>query len=74
MEGLSPSERRVAGLVAEGRTNREIAVALFLGEATVASHLHHIYAKLGIRSRTELARRFSGVAIPAPDPSNFPPT
>lgn len=55
IEGLSPSELRVADLVAEGRTNREIASALFLGERTVASHLTHIYAKLGVRSRTELA-------------------
>jgi DNA-binding CsgD family transcriptional regulator len=54
--GLTPAERRVATLVAEGRTNREVAAALFLGERTVASHLTHIYAKLGIRSRTELAR------------------
>jgi DNA-binding CsgD family transcriptional regulator len=45
----------VAELVAEGRTNREIASILFLGERTVASHLTHIYAKLGVRSRTELA-------------------
>jgi DNA-binding CsgD family transcriptional regulator len=55
-DGLTPAERRVADLVAEGRTNREVAAALFLGERTVASHLTHIYAKLGIRSRTELAR------------------
>jgi DNA-binding CsgD family transcriptional regulator len=55
-EGLTAAERRVAALVAEGRTNREVAAALFLGERTVASHLTHIYAKLGIRSRTELAR------------------
>jgi DNA-binding CsgD family transcriptional regulator len=55
-EGLTAAERRVAVLVAEGRTNREVAAALFLGERTVASHLTHIYAKLGIRSRTELAR------------------
>jgi DNA-binding CsgD family transcriptional regulator len=55
-EGLTPAERRVATLVAEGHTNREVAAALFLGERTVASHLTHIYAKLGIRSRTELAR------------------
>jgi len=47
----------IATLVAEGRTNREVAVALFLGERTVAGHLTHIYAKLGVRSRTELARR-----------------
>jgi DNA-binding CsgD family transcriptional regulator len=57
MEGLTPAERRVADLVAEGRTNREVAAALFLGERTVSSHLTHIYAKLGVRSRTELARR-----------------
>jgi DNA-binding CsgD family transcriptional regulator len=56
-EGLTVAERRVATLVAEGRTNREVAAALFLGERTVASHLTHIYAKLGVRSRTELAGR-----------------
>jgi DNA-binding CsgD family transcriptional regulator len=56
-DGLTAAERRVAALVAEGRTNREVATALFLGERTVASHLTHIYAKLGVRSRTELARR-----------------
>ncbi len=55
-EGLTPAERRVAALVAEGRTNREVAAALVLGERTVESHLTHIYAKLGVRSRTELAR------------------
>jgi DNA-binding CsgD family transcriptional regulator len=56
-EGLTAAERRVATLVAEGRTNREVAAALFLGERTVAGHLTSIYAKLGVRSRTELARR-----------------
>ncbi len=55
-EGLTPAEQRVAALVAEGRTNREVAAALFLGEGTVETHLSHIYAKLGVRSRTELAR------------------
>lgn len=55
--GLTAAERRVAELVAEGRTNREVAAALFLEERTVASHLTHIYAKLGVRSRTELARK-----------------
>jgi DNA-binding CsgD family transcriptional regulator len=57
IEGLTPAERRVADLVAGGQTNREVAATLFLGERTVASHLTHIYAKLGVRSRTELARR-----------------
>jgi DNA-binding CsgD family transcriptional regulator len=56
-EGLTAAEQRVAALVVEGRTNREVAAALFLGERTVASHLNHIYAKLGVRSRTELAVR-----------------
>jgi DNA-binding CsgD family transcriptional regulator len=56
-EGLTAAEHRVARLVAEGKTNREVAATLFLGERTVASHLTHIYAKLGVRSRTELARR-----------------
>jgi DNA-binding CsgD family transcriptional regulator len=56
-EGLTLAERRVAALVAEGRTNREVAAALFVTERTVASHLSHVYAKLGVRSRTELARR-----------------
>jgi DNA-binding CsgD family transcriptional regulator len=55
-EGLTPAERRVASLVAEGRTNREVAAALMLGERTVETHLSHVYAKLGVRSRTELAR------------------
>ncbi|HET9507537.1 MAG TPA: helix-turn-helix transcriptional regulator, partial [Gaiellaceae bacterium] len=55
-DGLTPAEPRVAALVAEGRTNREVAAALFLGERTVETHLTHVYAKLGIRSRTELAR------------------
>jgi DNA-binding CsgD family transcriptional regulator len=61
-DGLTPAERRVAALVAEGRTNREVAAALFLGERTVASHLTHVYAKLGVRSRTELARTFGASA------------
>lgn len=57
VEGLTPAELRVATLVAAGRTNREVAAALFLGERTVAGHLTHIYAKLGVRSRTELASK-----------------
>ena len=56
-EGLTAAEQRVATLVAEGQTNREVAAALFLAERTVASHLSHVYAKLGVRSRTELARK-----------------
>jgi DNA-binding CsgD family transcriptional regulator len=55
VDGLSAAERRVALLVAAGKTNREAAAALFVSERTVASHLTHVYAKLGVRSRTELA-------------------
>jgi DNA-binding NarL/FixJ family response regulator len=43
--------------VAEGRSNKEVAAALFLAVRTVESHLSHVYAKLGVRSRTELARK-----------------
>jgi DNA-binding CsgD family transcriptional regulator len=57
-ETLTPAQRRVAALVAEGRTNREVAAALFLSEHTVRTHLSHVYAKLGVRSRSELARTF----------------
>jgi DNA-binding CsgD family transcriptional regulator len=55
--GLTATEHRVAELVAEGRSNREVAASLFLAERTVASHLTHIYAKLGVRTRTQLARK-----------------
>jgi DNA-binding CsgD family transcriptional regulator len=58
VEGLTPAERRVAALVAEARTNREVAAALLIGERTVETHLSHVYAKLGVRSRAELARTF----------------
>jgi DNA-binding CsgD family transcriptional regulator len=52
---LTEAERRVARLAAAGRTNKEIAESLFMSPRTVGGHLSHIYAKLGIRSRTELA-------------------
>jgi DNA-binding CsgD family transcriptional regulator len=55
--GLSPAERRVAELAAAGRTNQEIATTLYLSERTVAGHLSNAYAKLGLRSRSELTRR-----------------
>jgi DNA-binding CsgD family transcriptional regulator len=52
---LSPREREVADRVASGRTNREVAAALFLSEKTVGSHLARIYDKLGVHSRAALA-------------------
>lgn len=55
--GLTATERRVAGLVAEGRSNKEVAAELFVSVRAVESNLSKVYAKLGVRSRTELARR-----------------
>jgi len=46
----------VVSLVAQGATNREVAERLYLSPYTVNSHLRHVFAKLGIRSRVELAR------------------
>jgi DNA-binding CsgD family transcriptional regulator len=59
VEGLTPAEGRIATLVSEGRTNREVAATLFLTERTVATALTRIYGKLGVRSRTELALALS---------------
>ncbi|WP_052069175.1 AAA family ATPase [Streptacidiphilus albus] len=53
---LTPSERRVADLVAGGATNREVAAALFVSVKTVEGTLSRVYRKLGVRSRTGLAR------------------
>jgi DNA-binding CsgD family transcriptional regulator len=60
---LTNAERRVAGLVVHGRTNREVAVELFVTNATVEAHLTRIYRKLGVRSRTELARAVAEGAV-----------
>jgi DNA-binding CsgD family transcriptional regulator len=52
---LTESEFAVVSLVARGATNREVAERLFLSPYTVSSHLRHVFVKLGIRSRAELA-------------------
>jgi DNA-binding CsgD family transcriptional regulator len=52
---LTPAEERVAALVAEGKTNREVAAALFLSERTVEGHLSRIFGKLGVKQRGEVA-------------------
>ena len=53
-DALTPSERRVAELAAEGRTNRQIAAALYVTVATVETHLRHAFQKLGVNARTQL--------------------
>jgi DNA-binding CsgD family transcriptional regulator len=55
---FTTQEQAVAELVASGATNKEAARALFLAEKTVQYHLTRIYAKLGVRSRSELAARY----------------
>jgi DNA-binding CsgD family transcriptional regulator/tetratricopeptide (TPR) repeat protein len=56
---LTRAEQRVAELVVEGLQTKQVAAALFVSPKTVEGHLTSIYAKLGVHSRTELARRLS---------------
>jgi DNA-binding CsgD family transcriptional regulator/RecA/RadA recombinase len=64
LESLTPSERRVAELAAQGPTNREIAQALFVTPKTVEVHLSHAYRKLGISSRSQLASALGHAGSP----------
>lgn len=59
-ESLTPAERRVCDLAASGRSNREIAQELWVTRKTVEMHLSNAYAKLGIRSRVQLAGSLPG--------------
>jgi DNA-binding CsgD family transcriptional regulator len=66
LETLTPQEFQVARLAAAGGRNRDLAAQLFLSHSTVSYHLHNVYRKLGVASRTELARvDFErGLAVP----------
>jgi DNA-binding CsgD family transcriptional regulator len=57
---LTESERRIAELVAAGHSNAEVARALVISRKTVEWNLSNVYRKLGVRSRTELARKAGG--------------
>ncbi|MGH3854586.1 MAG: LuxR C-terminal-related transcriptional regulator [Pseudonocardiaceae bacterium] len=60
---LTPAERSVAYLVAQGKTNREVAAELVVSTKTIEHHLGHIFSKLGVRSRTQLALRLGAQAL-----------
>ncbi|HEU0337001.1 MAG TPA: LuxR C-terminal-related transcriptional regulator [Gaiellaceae bacterium] len=69
LASLSKREREIYDLLCQGLSNKQIAGCLFISEATVKAHAHHVYDKLGIRSRKalalEAARRRSRYAAPA---------
>ena len=67
LQPLTPSERRVAEVVAGGATNRAAADQLFVSVRAVEVHLTSIYRKLGIRSRTELAGLLARAGAQEPD-------
>ena len=59
MGDLSPQERRLLPLVAEGRTNKEIAVALSLSDKTVKNYISNMYSKLGVTRRSQVATLYA---------------
>ena len=58
-ESLTPAELNVVELVSEGLSNKDIAERLFLSPRTVQAHLSHVYSKLGVTSRVQLAQEAS---------------
>ena len=69
---LTPAEERVAALVALGRTNKEVAAALFLSDRTVEGHLGRIFGKFGIRQRAEVAGALQTHGIAPPKTGDAP--
>lgn len=67
LTNLTARERDVALLVSKGLRNKSIARQLQIGEGTVKMHLHHIYSKLAINGRVQLALLFADIKQPAFD-------
>ena len=61
---LTAQELQVARVVARGATNKEAGATLFLSPKTIEYHLGHVYSKLGVRSRTELAHQLAQEPAP----------
>jgi DNA-binding CsgD family transcriptional regulator len=59
VESLTASERRIAELVADGRSNPQVAQALFVTRSTVESHLRNIFRKLDVTSRQQIVSRLA---------------
>jgi len=70
-DALTPTERRVAGMAAQGMTNRGVAQALFVSEKTVETHLGAVYRKLGVSARSQL-REALKEPTPAPGTTRSP--
>jgi DNA-binding NarL/FixJ family response regulator len=69
---LSFRERQIVALVRKAKANKEIAAELCLTEGTIKEYLHHIFRKLGVRNRTELAmRRDAELVYPSPSRAVF---
>jgi class 3 adenylate cyclase/DNA-binding CsgD family transcriptional regulator len=62
-DALSRREREVAALAVEGLSAKQIGSRLYIGERTVETHLAHVYAKVGVRSRLELVRRAAELGL-----------
>jgi len=69
LEELSPREREVAEYIARGYSYRKTADAMFVSVKTVETHMSHIFEKLGVASRHELAARAFEAGLLAPEPS-----